>query len=296
MGSLLTALIERLGELADNEGCWSIPPEEVARLLGIEQVRFWRAVHEVRDRISFADAIDGWTQDTVGELVTVLEGLLGTGVEQELTRAGLFIPYSLGIELTEELLFRARRTGAAHDIRTEELGAMLRHTGSVRASIGIYLDTYTDTEALIDESAEFFQAVHGMPPRGATAAKRCLHTMFARHVLDRRNLLAGLEERLRISAALLGYVDPEDRARAEQAQGDGAGAGGGIGPGSARRAWALRVMDLDGRAYTAEDLRSSYRQLMMRHHPDVDPSGLERCKDVNVAYALLISDLSDPAR
>jgi hypothetical protein len=29
---------------------------------------------------------------------------------------------------------------------------------------------------------------------------------------------------------------------------------------------------------------------MMRHHPDVDPSGLERCKDVNVAYSLLIEE------
>ena len=39
----------------------------------------------------------------------------------------------------------------------------------------------------------------------------------------------------------------------------------------------------------ADALRTRYRQLMMRHHPDVDPSGLERCKDVNVAYALLIA-------
>ena len=32
--------------------------------------------------------------------------------------------------------------------------------------------------------------------------------------------------------------------------------------------------------------------MMMRHHPDVDPSGLERCKDVNVAYSLLIGEVS----
>jgi hypothetical protein len=31
---------------------------------------------------------------------------------------------------------------------------------------------------------------------------------------------------------------------------------------------------------------------MMRHHPDVDPTGLEKCKDVNAAYALLISELT----
>jgi hypothetical protein len=32
---------------------------------------------------------------------------------------------------------------------------------------------------------------------------------------------------------------------------------------------------------------------MMMHHPDVDPSGLERCKDVNVAYSLLIAGAAE---
>jgi len=39
----------------------------------------------------------------------------------------------------------------------------------------------------------------------------------------------------------------------------------------------------------ADALRARYRQLMMRYHPDVDPSGLERCKDVNAAYSVLIA-------
>jgi DnaJ-class molecular chaperone len=51
-------------------------------------------------------------------------------------------------------------------------------------------------------------------------------------------------------------------------------------------------MGLPAGEATAEDLRGRYRALMMRHHPDVDPSGLEVCKDVNAAYALLISDIT----
>ena len=50
------------------------------------------------------------------------------------------------------------------------------------------------------------------------------------------------------------------------------------------------VTRTDG-APDSDALRTRYRQLMMRHHPDVDPSGLERCKDVNVAYALLIAEV-----
>ena len=280
---MIGALIDLVSTRAQDDGTWTVTPEEVAESLGIDPVRFWRAVHDVRDRITISDAIDGWTQDTVGEMVTVLERLLGPGPEEELTRAGLFLPSLLGIELIEELTFRARRLGAAHELHADELAAMLRYTGKVRAAIEIYLDEYVDVDALVDGSSESFRVLHDMPPCGRDTARRYLDRMFTRHVLDRRGLLAGLIERLRLEAARMGYVDPEDRARSS--------AGNGTARGSSRNTWARKVMGLDTSDLTAESLRARYRALMMRHHPDVDPSGLERCKDVNAAYALLISEL-----
>jgi hypothetical protein len=113
--------------------------------------------------------------------------------------------------------------------------------------------------------------------------------MLARHVLDRRALLAGLEERLRLAAAQLGFMDPEDRARAGEATDSEDGRG------STRHTWARRVMGFGGHVLTPDILRVRYRELMMRHHPDVDPSGLERCKDVNVAYSLLIGEAAPRA-
>ena len=125
----LDTLVEGLAELCDDTGTWSIRSEEVAALLGVDPVRFWRTVHELRDRIGFADAIDGWTQETVGDLVTVLESLYGRAAEEAMTRAGLFMPWTLGVDLIEELLFRGRRLSAAHELQSDELEAMLRHTG-----------------------------------------------------------------------------------------------------------------------------------------------------------------------
>ncbi len=288
----MTALIERLCELSDPDGCWSIPSDEVAKLLSVEPVRFWRAVHGVRDRISFSEAIDGWTQDTVGDLVTVLENLGRADAEKRLAQAGLFQSYELGVELLDEITFRARRLAAAHDIRWDELSAMLRHTGSARGAIRIYLDEHVDLDELLRAGAEWFQAVHGLPPRGRVTAQRFLRGMVERHVLDRTGLLVGLVERLQLAAAQLGYVDPEDQPRERRDAGDGGGARAAARPD--RRTWARRVMGVDGRTYSPEDLRLAYRKLMMRHHPDVDPLGLEKCKDVNAAYAILISDLTDP--
>jgi hypothetical protein len=280
------ALIDLLSARVDENGGWTISPEEVAATLDVGQVPFWRAVHETRDRIALADAIDGWSADSVGDLVTVLERLLGAGADEAMAQAGLFVPHPRGIELTEELLFRARRLAAAHEVRADELAAMLRYTGTVRGAIEIYLKEHVDLDSLIDGCAEFFRVLQGMPAVGRATARRYLHRMFARHVLDRRALLGALEERLRLAAAQLGFMDPEDRFRAE----DGSGSRGPRESG--RYAWAKKVMGIGGDAVTPDDLRARYRQLMMRHHPDVDPSGLERCKDVNVAYSLLITEAS----
>jgi len=281
----VTALVERLCELSDSEGRWRISAEEIAKLLAVEQVSFWRALHDVRDRISFSEAIDGWTQDTVGDLVTFLENLLGAGVEEELTRAGLFLPYSLGIELIEEVMFGARRMAATHDIRSDELAAMLRYTGNVTRAVGIYLEEYVDFEELLWASIESFQALHDIPSRGRATARRYLQRMIERHALDPGSLLVGLRERLYLTAAQLGFADSEEQPRTRRHSADG------------RRkdlhAWAIRVMGMDGKDYSAKDLRLQYRKLMMRHHPDIDPAGLEKSKDVNAAYALLISDVTE---
>ena len=285
MSKSLQPLLERLTFLVEDDGHWEISSDELAVLLGVNPVSFWRAVAEVRDKIGFADAIDGWTEESVGDLVTVLERLRGAGAEEEMTRAGLFIPSALGIELAEELLFRARRLCAAHVVNTEELAAMLRHTGKVRAAIELYLDNNVDLDALIDGCAESFRVLRGMPPVASATAARYLSRMFARHILDRRGLLVSLMERLRIAAGQMGWFDPEDRSREEAA-------GRAAGREPVRRAWARGVMGIGGSIFTAEEVRERYRQLMMRHHPDVDPAGLELCKDINVAYSLLISEMT----
>jgi hypothetical protein len=168
---------------------------------------------------------------------------------------------------------------------------MLRHSGSVRGAIEIYLDAHVDIESLVDGCADSFRILQELPAVGAVTAGAWLRRMFARHVLDRRSLLVGLAERLRLAAALLGFFDPEDRTRAEAGEGSGAGES----RESGRRAWARRVMGFSQSAFDADGLRARYRELMMRHHPDADPNGLERCKDVNVAYSMLIAEAAGAA-
>ena len=205
------------------------------------------------------------------------------------------MPHTLGIELTEDLLSSARRFCPGHEVQGEELEAMIRYKRTVRGAVELYFGEHTDLEALLEGCAESFQVRKGLPEIAAATAARYLRRMFTCHVLSREGLLALLAHRLRLAAAERGFTDPEERPRgahsAGGARGGGSTGGGGETPrgSSYRRAWALRVMGLDESSCDAVALRERYRAMMMRYHPDVDPAGLERCKDVNVAYSLLIA-------
>jgi len=289
-GAGLAVLVAELAAraAARPDGTWRVGSDETARLLGVDLGRFWCEANDLRRRISFGDAIDGFTQDTVGDLVTLLERLVGPSAEEALVRAGLFLPHRLGVELAERLQRACRTFGAAHEVRWDDLEGMIRNAGSVRAAVGLYLETHVDLDGIIGSSADAFRTDEGLPSAARATAERWLRHLFAKHVLERRSLFTLLEQRLPLAAERAGHVDAEDRERA----GGRAGAEAPSPRRPTRRSWALRVMGFAaaGADPDADDLRVRYRQLMMRHHPDVNPSGLERCKDVNVAYALLIAE------
>jgi hypothetical protein len=279
----LDALVQLMTARIDESGDWRVSSDELIAALQVDPVPFWRAVHAARDRIGFAEAVDGFSRETSGDLVTVLERLLGPGAEQALTRAGLFLPYELSIDLMEELHRRIERFTAAHRIGDDELAAMIGFTGSVTGAIAIYMDEHVDLEALIDECGSSFAAARAMPAAGNRTAARCLRELVRRHMIEKRSLLAGLERRLRLEARRMGYGEAEPEGETAGAAGSGRRAD------EARAAWAARVMGLPDQPLAADALRRRYRELMKRYHPDVNPSGLERCKEINAAYAVLMS-------
>ena len=279
----LDAVVHLVSSRIDEEGNWSVCSDELITALDTDPVLFWRAVHALRDRIGFTEAVDGFSQDSAGDLVTVLERIAGPQAEEALTRAGLFLPHPLRAELMEELFSRAERFASAHSLREDELAAMIGFAGSVSDAIGIYFGEHVDLDALIDECAGPFAAARGMPLIGALTAARCLRDFVRRHLIEERSLFYGLERRLRLAARRLGYRD----AGAESPTGEAQGSDGRTGV--SRLVWAKAIMGLPSAPIAAETLRRRYRELIKRYHPDVNPAGLERCKDINAAYAVLMS-------
>jgi hypothetical protein len=280
------ALAQFISSRIDPEGRWSLTSDEAIARLGLDPVDFWRAAHLLRNRVGFLDAVDGFTQDTVGDLVTITETVFGSEAEEALSRAGAFIAHPQRLELMEGLFSRAEGFAEAHQIIDEELASMIRFGGSIGMALPIYFDEHADLSRFIEETAEAFAESRGMPEPGIFTAARFLRELFSRHIVDRQALFTGLERRLRAAARRLGFAEPwQDEQDDERTRTGQAGGGGGRG----RLSWARKVLDLPPVPVAFETLRRRYRELIMRYHPDVNPSGLERCKDITAAYSVLAS-------
>lgn len=279
----LDSLAQTICTRIEEEGNWGVSSDEVISLAGLDPAEFWRSAHVLRDRIGFCDAVDGFTQDTVGDLVTIMERIFGPAAEEALSRAGAFMPHPLRLGLMGELFSRAEAFVASHEISNDELASMIRFAGSIGRALPIYMEVHADPGQLIKESAEAFTESRGIPEAGRFTAARFLRELFSRHIVDTRALFAGLERRLREAARRLGFADPQEEGRA------GGGSREEDAGGSDRRTWARRVLGLPSAPVPFDMLRRRYRELIMRFHPDVNPSGLERCKDITAAYSALAS-------
>jgi hypothetical protein len=285
----LDSLAQTICTRIEEEGNWRVSSDEVISLAGLDPAEFWRSVHALRDRIGFSDAVDGFTQDTVGDLVTIMERILGPAAEEVLSRAGAFMPHPFRLDLMGELFSRAEDFVASHEISDDELASMIRFAGSIGRALPIYLEEHADPGRLIKESAEAFAESRGIPEAGRFTAARFLRELFSRHIIDTRALFAGLERRLREAAHRLGFADRQEQDGETSGTGRTDGPGGRSGARSDRLTWARRVLGLPSAPVPFDMLRRRYRELIMRFHPDVNPSGLERCKDITAAYSALAS-------
>jgi hypothetical protein len=186
------------------------------------------------------------------------------------------------VALQETLLELAGRVFGAHVVDESVFGAMLRTFGRYERACEAYLAELGSVEALVREAAERYCSRHsfGLPELALATADRTLRLLFRRKVLTLEQAASPLLAKLRAQAVREGYVKEKPRA----AEGPEETA---LRAASRERERAQGVLELSGRRLTPELLRSQYRRLMKRFHPDLNPAGLERCKEINAAYALL---------
>lgn len=289
------AVIARIAELEKAGQAWSLRASELRSLLGLGSAEFARRLYAAQaagNRLVGLDTVGGsFSQNNVGELVSLLELFCGREAEEPLARAGIFFPQPEQVEIMGCFLGEAGEALARHHLEEGQFSAMLRAFGSFERARGVYREEYFPLEELMERAAHRYCAGRsfGLPGLARANARRLLEFFFRKHVLETESLFASLYERLYEQAVREGYAQraPEQEQRAGRRQA-GAGRAGALDTPVLR---ARRLLGLEGGTLDLGRLKSRYKTLMKIYHPDLNPQGLRRCQEINAAYSLLASGL-----
>ena len=288
----LRSLISRI-DGSRRGGFWRISIEDLAEVLRIDTVELYQSIYENPRGIHFGDAIEGFDQGRVGELITLLEALGYRGAEEAFFRAGLFVPFQAGNRLIEAVLNRYIRKLREHRVVWEQVAHGLRRGRSYREVARGYLAEHLPFEPLTAEVVDSFITAEGLPPRGRETLLGYLRTLEERHVLDYSVLGAPFFEEVYRYAVAHGYIEPREREsywtdrEERRKKGRSSNLGGGEWETTLSRARSLLGVSP---GEDREAIRRAYRKEMLRYHPDINPSGSEVAKELNAAYATLLAD------
>ena len=272
MESILATLEQRILET----GNWTLSLNELETL--VDPVTLYRAVYELK-----LVGRDLYSLRSAGELVGLLEHSVASDAELQMRNAGLFLSHDDRIGLTERFVRHVRRAIVLHVPAPEMFRGMVGHFKRYDIAEQTYCDTYLNLVPISDACS----IEHGEDRENSEVhqltAKWYLGTLVDRRIVVLTDLGPALFDLLRSIGRQEGAL-PRIEAEGPETASDR-----GSGQESGRRAGALALLQLRSAHPSRSEIQSRYRSLMRQYHPDVNPDGLEMAKQINAAYAALLT-------
>lgn len=270
--SAIDELLKIIRVRFSESGTWKISVSEFMKATGLRQEEFYRKLYTQRNRISEI-APSEFSPENVHDMVLLLTELYGQTAVSPFEETGIILSFDAQTLLMEIFVFQLSQTLGRHEIDIPEFHAMLRAFNSVNRAVATYIDYFFDLKQLVETIARdfsrrryqmFYQLVE-------LNASEYLKRLMRTKVLSADGLLSLVESRLRKAA--VGGESEERRAPESDIE------------------KALKTFGMSEIPETREQLRASYMVLVKTYHPDVNPSGLEICQQINNAYAMLQNHL-----
>ncbi|MFW5995453.1 MAG: J domain-containing protein [Spirochaetia bacterium] len=271
---------------------WRLAVDRIPGLLGIDHAEFYQCIYaaanEGRGTVDYSTLTRTFDQESVGELVDLLELQAGPRAEEALVELGAFIPHPLRVELTSVLFETARRQAREHSVDKEAFRGMLDVFGAYESARDAYLAEYFSRDEIVYAAAGRFvrERSFRVPDLACESAVDVLARMFRSHILELQTVLVSVGLTLFDIAVDAGYVRSyEEEAAAERG---GSHAHRYDREVQRRVSWACDVLELRPENTDLSTVRRAYKRLMLRYHPDVNPRGLHKAKQINRAYSVLL--------
>ncbi|TVQ23752.1 MAG: hypothetical protein EA383_13360 [Spirochaetaceae bacterium] len=169
---------------------------------------------------------------------------------------------------------------------------MLRTFRSYESAREIYFAEYFSEQQIIRSASERFaqDRTFRFPDLAFQNAVDVLERLFSRRILELETVLWSIGAALFEIAVAAGYArrSGEDYNTGGRAD-DGESTAGRLDHEADRlESWAYSVLELDPERSDMSMIKRAYKGLMLRYHPDVNPRGLDKAKEINRAYSVLL--------
>jgi len=268
----LDELIEEIESVVIDES-WSLPVSDVLELFSIKTETFFRHAYQQKRGID----------ETFGSHNTddLIEFLLHCGIEEAPARfreSGYYFTADDCVAFQELFVSVFLNTAENHPIDRDLLETSLLGCRDPADGFSFYCDAVFDPDRTLRFCAELYLEKNGIEDH--SVSRRILIRFIERQLHQRairlESLLEEFVQKLNGRAVSWKFLDPPET-RIE------------IGSLPSEIKGALNHLEFSLQTFpSAETIKSRYRALVKQHHPDLNPAGLAKTKQLTEAYSLLL--------
>lgn len=274
--TVVEEMLEEIESMTEGPN-WTLSLDSMLGVLGVSREEYYRAQYAKRKR--YGMQVDEFGPENVSRLLDVLGDFGHSEAPEVFEKAGYYFSPDRLEDWQEFFLSVTTARLLSHQIDREELTTALSACRRPQDGLEYYCEAKFRLEDLVQFACTLYQNKNGIEGHSHSTGSLCSHilTLFQKRVLKKEDLFASLILALSERAVEWGLMREEEfRQKSERL--------------SEEIAAALQQLEMPPVHLPDSDrLKQQYRALLKKYHPDVNPRGLERTRDLNSAYTLLLN-------
>lgn len=273
--TVVEELLEEIESMTEGPN-WTLSVDSMLAVIGISREEYYRAQYAKRKRSGMQ--VDEFGPENVGRLLDVLGDFGHQEAAASFEQAGYYFSPDRLEDWQEFFLSVTTARLLSHEIDREELTTALSACRKPQDGLEYYCEARFRLEELVSFACTLYQRKNNIQEHSHSNGALCAHilTLFQKRTLKKEDLFASLILALSQRAVEWGLMKEEElRQKSERL--------------SEEIATALEQLEMPPvEMPDSGRLKQQYRALLKKYHPDVNPRGLERTRDINTAYTLLL--------
>ena len=273
-------LLEEIQSLTEGVQ-WKISLDHVLQILHLNKEDYYKRLYSSRNNLSGSIIpADEFDPNNINDLVCFLEACGYNNAESQFYRAGYYFSETRLNDWTEFFISVCMSKLKSHIIDRDLIETAIAGSMNFKDAANYYCDAAIDRDELIEFACNCYLNRYEIGFHHLS--KYTLTDFIKRHLKSRiirwEDIDGVLYDDLFEKAVKWGFIKGEAKNSRKIKI-------------NKKIKEALRALNFNNGNPDTDELKTRYRDLMKKFHPDINPEGLEKTRRINQAYALLLREI-----